>query len=390
MGLEVALWRAVSVYRAIALLYAAAMIIKNFRGYAHPWAGWVVLGVMTVWTLYATFAYRAPQRRNWPLLIADLAVAAGCLLSTAYVETTENLTNGRPTIPVSWVAAAVLAWAVVGAKRLGVTAALILGFVGIMVHVVAGTADHLTPSTINGIVLLFMAGLVVGHVVKLALDAEARLARAVEIEASTRERDRLARGIHDSVLQVLAMVQRRGNEAGGEAAELGRLAGEQEAALRSLISSGSRTAPPPVAMPGARTAPERAAGTDLAPLLTARSAAAVTVSTPATPVLLPEHTAQEVDAVVGAALDNVRRHCGPGAKAWVLLEDGPGPDEVTVSVRDDGPGMEPGRLAEAAADGRLGVAQSIEGRIRDLGGTVSIVSAPGEGTEIEFTVPTPP
>jgi signal transduction histidine kinase len=51
--------------------------------------------------------------------------------------------------------------------------------------------------------------------------------------------------------------------------------------------------------------------------------------------------------------------------------------------------MPAGRLAEAAADGRLGVAQSIRGRIRDLGGRVSIVSAPGEGTEIEMTVPLP-
>jgi hypothetical protein len=48
-----------------------------------------------------------------------------------------------------------------------------------------------------------------------------------------------ARDIHDSVLQVLAMVQRRGAEAGGAAAELGRLAGQQEAALRSLIGGQS-------------------------------------------------------------------------------------------------------------------------------------------------------
>ena len=60
--------------------------------------------------------------------------------------------------------------------------------------------------------------------------------RATEIEAASRERERLARGIHDSVLQVLALVQRRGAEAGGEAAEIGRLAGEQEAALRALIA----------------------------------------------------------------------------------------------------------------------------------------------------------
>src|SRR5690606_3051655 len=95
--------------------------------------------------------------------------------------------------------------------------------------------------------LLLMAGLVVGHVVKLARDAEARLARAVELEAATRERERLARRIHDSVLQVLAMVKRRGGELGGEAAELGRLAGEQEAALRALIGAS-----PPAAGAGHR------------------------------------------------------------------------------------------------------------------------------------------
>ncbi|WP_262402100.1 ATP-binding protein [Actinomadura sp. CNU-125] len=69
----------------------------------------------------------------------------------------------------------------------------------------------------------------------------------------------------------------------------------------------------------------------------------------------------------------------------MLLEDGG--DEVIVSVRDDGPGMPDGRLEQAAADGRLGVAQSIRGRVRDLGGTTLITSAPGDGTEIEMTVP---
>ena len=49
------------------------------------------------------------------------------------------------------------------------------------------------------------------------MDSEARLQHVAELEAATRERERLARGIHDSVLQVLALVQRRGAELGGEA-----------------------------------------------------------------------------------------------------------------------------------------------------------------------------
>ncbi|MEU8796649.1 DUF5931 domain-containing protein [Spirillospora sp. NPDC048819] len=378
MGLEVALWRAVAAYRGLALVYAALVIAMNFGGYAHPAAGWAVLGVMAAWTAYAVRAFADPRRRGRTLLGADLAVAAGCLLATAWVETAENIAAGRPTLPVSWVAAAVLSWAVAGGRRLGVTAALVLAAANLAVHAIAGTAGGLGSRTFNGIVLLFLAGLVVGHVVRLALEAEARLARAVELESATRERERLARRIHDSVLQVLAMVQRRGGELGGEAAELGRLAGEQEAALRSLIGA---------APPGPAPSPGAGAGVDLRPLLTRRASASVTVSTPATEVLLPGHAAREVEAAVAAALDNVRRHCGSGARAWVLLEDGGG--EITVSVRDDGPGMAAGRLEEAAADGRLGVAQSIRGRVADLGGEVTIVSAEGEGTEIELTVPRP-
>ncbi|QXJ26937.1 sensor histidine kinase [Actinomadura graeca] len=381
------MWRAVAVYRVASLAYAALVIAVNSDGYARPWGGWAVLAVMTAWTVYAVPAFRGGHRKGRPLLAADLAVAFGCILATAWVETASNIGHGRPTLPISWVAAAVLSWAVAGGRRAGIAAALTLGVANLLVHVVAGTTAGMGRGTFNGVVLLLLTGLVVGHVVRLALEAEARLARAVEMESATRERERLARRIHDSVLQVLAMVQRRGGELGGEAAELGRLAGEQEAALRAMIG----TAAPITAAAG--TADGNAAGgpgrtVDLRPLLAGHGSTSVTVSAPATQVRMPEHAAREVEAAVAAALDNVRRHCGDGARAWVLLEDD-GAGAVTVSVRDDGPGMPADRLAAAAADGRLGVAQSIRGRIRDLGGSVSIVSAPGEGTEIEMTVPGP-
>jgi signal transduction histidine kinase len=69
----------------------------------------------------------------------------------------------------------------------------------------------------------------------------------------------------------------------------------------------------------------------------------------------------------------------------VLVEDEDG--AVTVTVRDDGAGMPSGRLADAEREGRLGVAASIRGRIEDVGGSVSVLSAPGEGTEVELRVP---
>jgi signal transduction histidine kinase len=103
------------------------------------------------------------------------------------------------------------------------------------------------------------------------------------------------------------------------------------------------------------------------------------------PVLLPGPAVEAVAAAVGAALSNVRHHGGAGVHAWLLVEDEP--DRVTITVRDDGPGFPPERLAQAAAEGRLGVAQSIQGRVAELGGTVDITSAPGEGVEVELRVP---
>jgi signal transduction histidine kinase len=109
------------------------------------------------------------------------------------------------------------------------------------------------------------------------------------------------------------------------------------------------------------------------------------VSAPAEPVELPAVVAYELADAVSAALNNVARHAGPTARAWVLLEDDGG--SVVISVRDDGVGMAPERIEEAAASGRLGIAQSIRGRIEALGGTAHLTSAPGQGTEVELQVP---
>ena len=174
------------------------------------------------------------------------------------------------------------------------------------------------------------------------------------------------------MLQVLARVRKRGNEVGGEAAELARLAGEQEIALRALVTTK------PVRPSGTGT-------TDLRASLQLLATPSVQVSAPAGEVELPSHVTAELVAVTREALANVEKHAGPGAHAWVLLEDLG--HEVVVSIRDDGPGIPDGVLEEAAAHGRLGVVESIRGRVRDLGGSAALDTAPGQGTEWEVRVP---
>ncbi|GAA3149244.1 DUF5931 domain-containing protein [Planomonospora alba] len=365
-GIEGSFWRTVAVFRVASLVYAAVLLVRA-GGYADPALGWLVLAVMAGWTAATVFAYSVEAARGRPLLAADMLVTVGCLLTTPAVQGAQQ--QGSMPVTATWMGGAVLAWGVYGGRRAGAAAAAIVSLADLWTRGVPGPDSGDLP--VNGTVLLFLAGVLVGHVARLARRAEARMQQAIEMEAAGRERERLARGIHDSVLQVLALVQRRGLSLGGEAAELGRLAGEQEAALRELI--GARPQPPP-------------AGTaDLCALLRAHASARVTVSTPATPLTLPERTARELAAAVGAALDNVVRHCGDRARAWVFAEADGG--TVTVTVRDEGPGIPEGRLERAAAEGRLGVAQSIRGRVADLGGTVTVVSAPGHGTEVELSVP---
>ena len=360
---EVPLWRALTVFRAAATIFAMLMAAARASHFTRPVGAVAGLILMAGWTAYTAYAYPRGKGRDWPLLWSDLAVTAVGLLATRLVLPADDIVV---TLPMVWIAGVVVAWAIQLGRRGGVFAALAIGGCSMAVR---GGGDL---TGVNETVLLILAAVAIGHVVRLMGTAEAVVREAAEERAAARERERLARGIHDSVLQVLALVQRRGAQLGGEAAELGRLAGEQEAALRQLVARGG--------------APARTIGTaDLRELLAALVTANVTVAAPAAAVPLPRHAATEVVAAVTAALDNVSRHVGPQAPTWLLVEDEG--DRVVVTVRDDGPGIAAGRLAEAALDGRMGVAASIRGRIEELGGAVTITSAPDQGTEVELQVP---
>ncbi|WP_435056505.1 MacS family sensor histidine kinase [Streptomyces noursei] len=389
MSVELPLWRALTGYRILTLVYVLGLFVVASPHYAHPLGAAAYMVALTAWTAVTWRRTTSAERCTRRFLVADLSVAVGGILLTSVIDTQARIMAGAATLPSIWTAGAVLGFAIKGGWRWAAVASTIVAVVNLVER------QELARDTVHNVVLVWVASVAIGYVVEVARASERTLARALQIEAATRERVRLARDIHDSVLQVLAMVQRRGTALGGEAAELGRMAGEQEVALRTLVAGGlvPRQRVVPVAAAGGAPAagpadsdPLLPAGPcDLMALLAPHAGAGVTLSGPCSPVALPVAAAAELVAAVGAALDNVRVHVGADARAWILVEDEP--DAVLVTVRDEGPGIPEGRLAAAEREGRLGVALSIRGRLRELGGGAEWISVPGQGTEVELRVP---
>lgn len=371
---ETQLMRALAVLRAVMLVFAVGINAVRWRDFEIVWLGFTVVAVMVVWSAVVTWLYDDPARRRTWVFGLDIAIAVLAMYSTLLVEPLSMREVHAPTVPTYWVAAAVLAIAVHRGATGGVLAALVICFADVTVRV------EVTTSTVGNVFLMLLAALVVGYVSTLLRRSAVERSQAQALAAAASERERLARVVHDGVLQVLSMVQRRGAERGSSIAELGRLAGEQEASLRSLVLTHAHEG-----AGGSGAAAPAAADSDLAAGLHVLASLRVSVATPAWPVVLPHSVVTELLAVVSACLDNVDAHVGTDAQVWILLEDEA--DEVVLSVRDDGPGIAAGRVDAARREGRMGISKSIRGRIADLGGRAELVTGPGQGTEWELRVP---
>jgi signal transduction histidine kinase len=360
------LWRGLAVFRVVALVYAVVNLVRDVGLYARPALGVAVVVFMGVWTLVTSTAYLRSARRLDVVAWVDLAVTVLTTTSTLAVEDPARIAAGGPVITTVWSAGAVLAVAIASGIRPAV------GAVVVSVAALWVTRRALDAALLSDAQLLGVAGVAVGFASVAIRRSAVRLQGAIATEAAAAERERLARGIHDGVLQVLALVRRRGPALGD--AELVAAAAEQEVSLRRLITRG------PVGLDGPDDEP-----VDLGAALGAALPARAVLATPPDPVRLASGTARSLLAAVREVAANADAHAGPGTGLWVLLEDDDG--AVTVSVRDDGPGIPAGRLAEAEAAGHLGVVSSIRGRVAELGGSAELVTAPGEGVEWELRVP---
>jgi len=196
-----------------------------------------------------------------------------------------------------------------------------------------------------------------------------RLARSLTEERAQRirsqERAEISAHLHDSVLQTLALVQQRSDDP----AAVKALARRQERELRAWL--GRRAAPGGASTLGA--ALEQVAGE----VERDHGARVEVVSVGEVPL---DDNAQALVAAAREAMVNAAKFAG-GSVVDVFAEADA--DRVEVFVRDRGPGFD----MSAVAPDRRGVRESIIGRMERHGGRALVTSRPGEGTEVELSLP---
>jgi signal transduction histidine kinase len=350
--------------RWVVLAFAFGVTVSYRRQIDRPLVAFALLAAVGVW---AAVAHRLTLGDQWRQALRPEAVAVEVVLVSTLIvadgfvhqsrESGQHLAGAVP-IAILLVAGAALGpWWAAGVG-------LVLGVARIVGLFIAGIEDgregRVLLATLSTFVVWMVVGAVTGGTCRLLRQAQDDLAEA-------RARERVAADMHDTVLQALAVVERRTTDP-----EVAKVARAAERDLRLYLFGDDRE-------PGTLAAALRAAASaveerwgDLKVSVT------VTPDAEAGPI-----TTRAVAAAVGEALTNAAKH--GGARTAVVLADlDDATDGLLVTVRDDGSGFDP--VLVPAGHGLTG---SVHGRARDAGGMAEIVTAPGDGCEVRVCIPSP-
>ncbi|WP_165988408.1 ATP-binding protein [Streptomyces sp. YIM 98790] len=266
----------------------------------------------------------------------------------------------------------------------------LLVLVGVVGFVVAqGVSEDLSRVLQASLAVLVGIALLAGpYLVRVVQELSEE--RTMRIRAQ--ERAEVAAHIHDSVLHTLTLIQRNAENP----REVARLARAQERDLRAWLyksAESNASATSGTSSAGAPPAGSPADGgeeTDARPASFAESVKATAAEvedyhgSPIEVVCVGDcPTDESLAALLQAAREamvNAAKYGGDAAPVRVFAEvEG---RTVFLSVRDRGPGFD----LDAVPSDRMGVRESIIGRMQRHGGTARVKSAPGEGTEIELTM----
>ncbi|MER5931662.1 PspC domain-containing protein [Streptomyces sp. NPDC002054] len=182
------------------------------------------------------------------------------------------------------------------------------------------------------------------------------------------ERAEVAAHVHDSVLHTLTLIQRNAEDVG----EVRRLARAQERELRNWLYKPEGTGKDEAEEPDTLAEAVKKTAAEVEDHHGVPIEVVVVGDCP-----LDDRLGAQLQAA-REAMVNAAKYGGEGGPVQVYAEvEG---RTVFVSVRDRGPGFD----IDAVPDDRMGVRESIIGRMQRNGGTARLRSAAGGGTEVEL------
>ena len=306
----------------------------------------------------------APSARRSPLsLVLVFLALAGSAVGVLGVSGASL----SVAVPLAVVAiGAVLAWLAYD-RGLNTPVGLVAVAAGVVLVIGGVVVAAVTWESGSGSAILATALTLVGFgalVVPLVLKLWRSLSQEQAAKAVSEERAEIAARLHDSVLQTLALIQKRA----GDPREVTRLARAQERELRAWLFDA------PSAAPTTCFGALEAACGEVEDLFDMRvSAVTVGEDTELT------ESAKLLIQAAREAMVNAGKHAGVDVvDVYAELLAG----ELSIFVRDRGVGFDVDRIP---AD-RHGIRDSIRARVEGSGGRVRISSTPGEGTEVELAV----
>jgi signal transduction histidine kinase len=356
------LQRVLVVARWLCWAWMVGVVAFGHDALVHAFVAWFAVGTMLVVAIVATRLVRHdPDRLRRPTLVATevtivlaLAIADGWVFEPGHVFTTsQNLATE---------------WPLIVAVSTGIAAGpVIAGLVGFMFGparlLSAALNDfshfgrkHLVASLATG---LFYAasGALIGWLVMLLRRSEAEISHR-------RARDEMARVMHDTVLQTLALVERRSSESDPELAATARQADRD---LRAFLFSEASPSNDSLSAQIHSQVDRVRIGSDVK----------VVVNVLDDDCRVEGNSREALARAIGEAVANAIEHAAPSK--IVVFAETIDAKQVFATVRDDGIGFDP-----ATATSGHGITQSIVARMDAIGGHAEITSTPGVGTEVKL------
>jgi signal transduction histidine kinase len=352
----------VAALRIVAFVWAAIAFGVSYDDLVRPVPAATLVVAAGVITAASVPRLVDPRRFPWPtpLLAVELAVGLALASGSGWAYGPGDPTS-ITTLGGIWPLAGVIGAGVAFGPLWGGLAGLAFGaarFVGTCDRVDGWPDGSEWWSVASTTILSVVAGTLVAATLRWVGRIEAQAAEAAAQE-------RVARELHDGVLQSLAAIEARSTDP--QVASLARAEGRR---LRDHLFPQAEA-----------TTLDRALAERLATVedtFGVRCELAVVEH-----VDLPPAVVLALAGAVGEAAVNAAKHGGVGCTVLVL-PDGEG---VSVSVHDEGPGFDPASLGARGEGGGQGLARSIRGRVEDVGGSVEVDSAPGRGCEVRLWIP---